>query len=76
MPDDIFRDALIAYLIQYLGLGSVFFFGLWVAFRQGDVGLKNPRQRRWLAMLVGGFLLCRWFDYNMGCTWETCDGLP
>jgi uncharacterized protein YneF (UPF0154 family) len=57
VPDELFCDALIAYLVQYVGLGAVFFFGLFVAVRQADVGLATPRQRRWLAVLLGGFVL-------------------
>jgi hypothetical protein len=57
MTAELWADAVLAYLIQYLGLGSVFFFGLWVAWRQGDVGLKGRRQRLWLGLLAGGYLL-------------------
>ena len=55
MRPELFNDALIAYLMQYLGLGAVFFFGIYIAWRQGDVGLKTPRQRKWLGLLVGGY---------------------
>lgn len=55
MTPELFIDALTAYLVQYVGLGLVFFFGLWVAYRQGDVGLRTKRQRRWLGILVGGY---------------------
>ncbi len=57
MTDVEWADAVAAYLIQYLGLGAVFFFGLWVAFRQGDVGVRSRRQRIWLGVLAGGYLL-------------------
>jgi hypothetical protein len=57
MTEELWADAIAAYLIQYLGLGMVFFFGLWVAFRQGDIGLKTARQRLWLGVLVGGYVL-------------------
>ena len=57
MTEELWADAIGAYLIQYLGLGAVFFFGLWVAYRQGDVGLETPRQRLWLGLLVGGYVL-------------------
>ena len=52
---ELFSDALTAYLMQYLGLGAVFFVGLWLAYRQGDVGIETPRQRRWLWLLAGGY---------------------
>ncbi len=55
MTPELFEEALIAYLVQYLGLGLMFFFGLWIAYRQGDVGTKTKRQRKWLAILLGGY---------------------
>jgi hypothetical protein len=48
-------DAVIAYLTQYLGLGVVFFVGLGIAWRQGDVGLRRGRARRWLGVLLCGY---------------------
>ena len=57
MTPELQTDALTAYLTQYVGLGIVFFFGLYLAYRQGDVGLKTRRQRLWLGVLVGGFVL-------------------
>jgi hypothetical protein len=56
VPPELFTDALIAYLVQYVGLGLVFFGGLWIAWRQGDVGLRTPRQRAWLWTLGGGYV--------------------
>ena len=56
MTPELFHDGLIAYLMQYLGLGAVFFFGLYLAWRAGDVGLKTARQRKWLGVLVGGYV--------------------
>ena len=56
MTQELWADAVLAYLIQYVGLGAVFFFGLWVAYRQGDIGLKTPRQRLWLGILGGGYV--------------------
>jgi len=50
------HDALIAYLIQYVGLGAVFLFGLWLAWREGEVGLNTARRRRWLFVMVGGYV--------------------
>ena len=57
MNDQLFTDGLIAYCIQYIGLGIVFWFGMWVAFKQGDIGLQTPRQKRWLFTLGGGYFL-------------------
>ncbi len=50
-------ETLLCYLYQYLGLGVVFWIGVGYAWRQGDVGLQDPRRRRNLAMIVGGFVL-------------------
>lgn len=55
MDPETARDATTAYLIQYLGLGLVFWIGLFLAWRQGEAGLKTKRQRFWLLVLVGGF---------------------
>jgi len=52
---ELWRDAVAAYAIEYLGLGAVFVLGLLITLRQGDVGLGTPRGRRWLALLVGVF---------------------
>ncbi|MCK5689626.1 hypothetical protein KAI87_10175 [Myxococcota bacterium] len=56
MTPELQSDALIAFLTQYLGLGLVFFGGLYIAYRQGDIGFKTPRQRRWMGLLVGGYI--------------------
>lgn len=57
MTPELFSDALTAYLMQYLGLGAIFFGGLYVAYRAGDIGLETPRQRKWLFILGGGYAL-------------------
>ncbi len=57
MTPELFQDALIAYLVQYGGLGLMFFYGLWLAYRQGDVGTKTKRQRKWLTILLGGYVV-------------------
>lgn len=56
MTPELFSDALSAYLMQYVGLGLVFLLGIVVAVRAGDLGLRTPHQRRWLLVLVGGYL--------------------
>ncbi len=48
-------EALLCYLIHYLGFGLIFFVGLAYCFAQGDVGLRTPRRRRALLFLLGGY---------------------
>ncbi len=43
-----------SFLYQYLVGGAVFSFGLFLAWRSGEVGLATPRRRRRLAILLGG----------------------
>lgn len=50
-------ELLLCYLYLYLGLGAVFAAGMFYAWRQGDVGLGDVRQRRNLLTMVGGYLL-------------------
>ena len=50
-------ELLLAYLYLSLGLGAVFAIGMIYAWRQGDVGFGDVRQRRNLYTMVGGYLL-------------------
>lgn len=49
-------EALLCFLVQYLGFGLIFFFGLAICFAQGSVGFSSPRLRRNLFVLVGGYV--------------------
>lgn len=51
------NELLLCYLYLYVGLGAVFAVGLGYAWRQGDVGFGDPRQRRNLWTMIGGYLL-------------------
>jgi len=53
---DHFLDALGCFVTHFLVLGGVFLIGLFLAFRQGDIGLATPAQRRNLVMLMSGFV--------------------
>ena len=50
-------EGLLCYLYLYIVMGAIFFLGLFYCWRQGDVGLKEKRQRRNTAVLVGGYCL-------------------
>jgi hypothetical protein len=50
-------ENLLCYLYLYVGFGAVFWIGMIYAWRQGDVGWSDPRQRRNLMTLTGGFFL-------------------
>ncbi len=50
-------EALLCYLYLYIVMGAIFFTGLFYCWRQGDVSLKQPRQRRNTFVLVGGYCL-------------------
>jgi len=47
----------LCFLYLYVGFGAVFAIGMIYAWRQGDVGLGDARQRRNLLTMVGGYLL-------------------
>lgn len=50
-------ENLLCFLYMYLGLGLVFWIGVFYVWRQGDVGFQDSRRRRNLFTLVGGFAL-------------------
>lgn len=50
------KDGALCFSTYFLVLGGVFFLGLFLAYRQGDVGLKTVAQRRNLVMLMSGLV--------------------
>ena len=50
-------ENLLCYLYLYGGLGTVFWIGMIYAWRQGDVGWADARQRRNFLTVSGGFFL-------------------
>ena len=56
MTEQLFEQAVNAYLTQYVGLGIIFFFGLYIAVKQGDIGFKTKRQRRWMFIMLSGYI--------------------
>ncbi len=48
---------MLQYLYHYLVGGSVFLVGFIFVWRQGDVGLRDPRARKNALLLIGGFAL-------------------
>lgn len=49
-------DGLLCFSIYFLVLGGIFFVGLFLAHRQGDVGLATSAQKRNLVMLLSGLV--------------------
>lgn len=53
---DYFLDGLGCFVTYFLVLGGVFIIGLFLAYKQGDVGMATAAQRRNLVMLMSGFV--------------------
>jgi hypothetical protein len=51
------KVAWLSFWYQYLGGGVIFLVGLWFTFRQGEVGIRTPKGRKNLLMLLGGFFV-------------------
>jgi len=49
-------DSALCFTTYFGVLGAVFLVGMILAFRQGDIGLKTPGQRRNFALLLSGFV--------------------
>lgn len=49
-------DPVTCFLIQYVGLGSLFLIALGLAYRMRQVGLRSPMQRRNLFWMVFGYV--------------------
>jgi hypothetical protein len=45
-----------SFLYQYLVGGLIFAFGIWCSLRTGTLSWTDPIGRRWLLLLVFGFL--------------------